>query len=106
MLDQVEPEAFLADKGYDSDALIETLKERGITPVIPSKANRREARRTDFALYRERNLVEGDPGLSIRFLRPLASMPSPSRPSMRCAPNSMLSVKQIEDIPPHLRLEG
>ena len=55
---QVEPEAFLADKGYDSDALIETLQERGITPVIPSKANRREARKTDFALYRERNLVE------------------------------------------------
>ena len=58
LLDQVEPEALLADKGYDSDALIETLKERGITPVIPSKANRREARKTDFALYRERNLVE------------------------------------------------
>ena len=58
LLDQVEPEAFLADKGYDSDALIETLQERGITPVIPSKANRREARKTDFALYRERNLVE------------------------------------------------
>ena len=58
LLDQVEPEAFLADKGYDSDALIETLKERGITPVIPSKANRCEVRKTDFALYRERNLVE------------------------------------------------
>src|SRR5271165_7166285 len=58
LLDQVEPEAFLADKGYDSDALIDTLRERGITPVIPSKANRREARKTDFVLYRERNLVE------------------------------------------------
>ena len=58
LLDQVEPEAFLADKGYDSDALIETLEERDITPVNPSKANRRQARKTDFALYRERNLVE------------------------------------------------
>ena len=48
----------LADKGYDSDALIETLEKRGITPVIPPKANRREPRKTDFALYRERNLVE------------------------------------------------
>jgi len=27
-------------------------------PVIPSKANRIEPRETDFALYRERNLVE------------------------------------------------
>ena len=62
LLDQVdariEPAALLADKGYDSDALIETLEERGIVPVIPPKANRREPRKTDFALYRERNLVE------------------------------------------------
>ena len=58
MLDQIEPDAFLADKGYDSDALVATLNERGITPVIPSKANRREPRQTDFALYAERNLVE------------------------------------------------
>ena len=58
MLDQVEPEAFLADKGYDSDALVATLEARGITPVIPPKANRKQPRATDFALYRERNLVE------------------------------------------------
>ena len=58
MLDQVEPDAFLADKGYDSDALVEALEARGITPVIPPKANRKHPRKTDFALYRERNLVE------------------------------------------------
>jgi putative transposase len=58
LLDQVEPDALLADKGYDSDALIETLAERGIMPVIPPKANRRQPRKTDFVLYRERNLVE------------------------------------------------
>ena len=58
LLDQVEPGAFLADKGYDSDALVAALDERGITPVIPSKANRKVPRKTDFALYRERNLVE------------------------------------------------
>lgn len=58
LLERLEPEALLADKGYDSDALVETLKERGIEPVIPSKANRKTPRDTDFALYRERNLVE------------------------------------------------
>ena len=58
MLDEVEPEAFLADKAYDADALIEKLESRGIEPVIPSKANRLVPRDTDFALYRERNLVE------------------------------------------------
>ena len=56
--EQIEPEALLADKGYDSDALVETLEARGIKPVIPPKANRRDPRKTDFALYRERNLVE------------------------------------------------
>jgi len=58
LLDTVEPGAFLADKADDADALIETLEERGITAVIPSKANRLIHRQTDFALYRERNLVE------------------------------------------------
>ena len=58
LLERLKPEALLADKGYDSDALVETLKERGIEPVIPSKANRKMPRETDFALYRERNLVE------------------------------------------------
>ena len=58
LLDEVEPEALLADKAYDANALIDTLEQRGITPVIPSKANRIVQRHTDFALYRERNLVE------------------------------------------------
>ena len=56
LLDKVEPGAFLADKGYDSDALVAALEERGIAPVIPSKANRKCPRKTDFALYRERNV--------------------------------------------------
>ena len=58
LLEKVEPRALLADKGYDSDALVETLETRGIEPVIPSKANRKAPRKTDFALYCERNLVE------------------------------------------------
>ena len=62
LLDEMDPEALpealLADKGYDSDALVATLEQRGITPVIPPKANRREPRKTDFALYCERNVVE------------------------------------------------
>jgi transposase len=58
LLDQVDPDAVLGDKGYDADALIAALEERGTTPVIPPKANRKEPRKTDFALYRERNLVE------------------------------------------------
>jgi transposase len=58
LLAKVKPKAFLADKAYDANALIETLESRKITPVIPSKSNRIEPRDTDYALYRERNLVE------------------------------------------------
>ena len=58
LLEGLEPDALLADKGYDSDALVTELQERGIAPVIPPKANRKTPRETDFALYRERNLVE------------------------------------------------
>jgi transposase len=58
LLEQVEAAAVLADKGYDSDALIASLEARGITAVIPPKSNRKEPRKTDFALYRERHLVE------------------------------------------------
>jgi transposase len=58
LLEDFTPEAFLADKAYDADRLIQALEARGIKPVIPPKANRLVQRHCDFALYRERNLVE------------------------------------------------
>ena len=58
LLAQVDPRAVLADKAYDADALIEDLEARRITAVIPPRANRLVQRPCDFALYRERNLVE------------------------------------------------
>ena len=58
LLDEINPKAFLADKAYDANALIDRLRERQITAVIPPKANRTVQRPTDFALYCERNLIE------------------------------------------------
>ena len=58
LVKKIEPDAFLADRAYDADRLIDRLTERGITPVIPPKSNRTTQRKTDFALYRERNLIE------------------------------------------------
>jgi transposase len=55
---QVEAQALIADKGYDSDAFVQSLEIREIAAVIPPKANRKAKRACDFALYRERNLVE------------------------------------------------
>ena len=58
LLDEIDPQAFLADKAYDANVLINRLRERQITAVIPSKVNRIVQRSTDFALYCERNLIE------------------------------------------------
>ena len=48
----------IGDKAYDAGPFIDGLIQRGITPVIPPKTNRKTPRPCDFALYCERNLVE------------------------------------------------
>jgi transposase len=58
LIDSADPDALLGDKAYDADPLIDTLTQRGITPVIPPKANRKAPRACDLALYCERNLIE------------------------------------------------
>ena len=58
LVDTADPDALLGDKAYDADAFVDTLPQRGITPVIPPKANRKNPRACDFALYCERNLIE------------------------------------------------
>ena len=58
LIDEADPEALIGDKAFDADPFIDTLTERGITPVIPPKANRKTPRACDFALYCERNLIE------------------------------------------------
>ena len=55
---KVAPQALLADKGYDADRFVGSLTARAIKVVIPPKSNRSIKRDCDFALYRERNLVE------------------------------------------------
>jgi transposase len=58
LLENANAGAVIADKAYDVDVLINKLTEQGVTPVIPPKANRKEKRECDFALYCERNLIE------------------------------------------------
>lgn len=48
--------ALLADKGYDADALLNTLRENQMEAVIPPKANRIVQRPYDEDLYKERSL--------------------------------------------------
>ena len=52
------PAALLADKAYDSDAIRDDLKTRGIKAVIPPKSNRTATIRYSKRLYRQRNCIE------------------------------------------------
>ncbi len=58
LIEDFEPRVLIADKGYDSDALIEAVTAKGIEAVIPPKKNRIERREYDRHLYRERHLIE------------------------------------------------
>jgi len=48
----------LADKGYDTDELLDFVKQRAAETCIPPKSNRTNQREYDKVLYKERNLVE------------------------------------------------
>ena len=48
----------LADKAYDSDAIVQEAMGKGMEVVIPPKANRKEKRTFDALKYRARHLVE------------------------------------------------
>lgn len=58
LIEGFEPQVLIADKGYDSDPLLESVKALGIGPVIPPKKNRLVQREYDRHLYRERHLIE------------------------------------------------
>lgn len=51
-------EQLLADKGYDSNAIVEQAKQQGMGVVIPPKRNRKTPREYDKELYKLRHLVE------------------------------------------------
>src|SRR5260370_27651405 len=48
----------MADKAYDSDALIAQIETQGATPVIPPRANVTEPRDYDREHYKQRNVVD------------------------------------------------
>jgi transposase len=58
LLDGLKAEAVLADKGYDADALIDSIQASGTLAVIPPKRNRVVQRSYDRHLYKDRNLIE------------------------------------------------
>ena len=54
----IEAEHLLADRGYDTDALVAQAKAQGMQPVIPPRRHRKVQREYDKYLYKLRHLVE------------------------------------------------
>jgi putative transposase len=50
--------AFIADKAFDSDAVVAAAQRQGAEAVIPPKKNRKVRREYDRHLYKERKKVE------------------------------------------------
>lgn len=58
LLADYETNSVLADRGYDANSLIDSLRDGQVEVVIPSKKNRLEQRDIDKNLYKDRNKVE------------------------------------------------
>jgi transposase len=58
LIKEFSADYLLADRGYDSDAIIGLALQSGMTPVIPPKKNRKIQRDYDKHLYKARHLVE------------------------------------------------
>ncbi len=58
LLEGIKTDAVLADKGYDTNDLIDSIQASGAMAVIPPKRNRLVQRSYDRHLYKDRNLVE------------------------------------------------
>jgi len=58
LIEGITAEHLLADRGYDTNAIIGQAEKQGMKPVIPPKKNRIIQREYDAELYKLRHLVE------------------------------------------------
>jgi transposase len=58
LMNEVNVEITIADKGYDSEPFVKLLQGKGIEAVIPSRQNRKSPRDYDKHWYKMRNMVE------------------------------------------------
>lgn len=58
LIEQIQADYILADKGYDGDELINNIESSGAVAVIPPRQNRIVQREYDREIYKERNLAE------------------------------------------------
>jgi transposase len=57
-MEGIAAEHLLADRGYDTNAILEQAAKQGMEPVIPPRKHRKIQREYDRYLYKLRHLVE------------------------------------------------
>jgi transposase len=55
---KVKCSEFVADKGYDSNAIRDNLNKHGIISTIPYRRNRKDIKEIDKNSYKQRNVIE------------------------------------------------
>jgi transposase len=93
LLADQEPEAVVADKGYNSDAFVAEVECRGAEAVIPSRANRTEPRERDGHTYRERNVCERFWAQARQFRRVATRYEKKAQNFLACAWVAALTVR-------------
>jgi transposase len=58
LLEKIEAQYVLADKGYDSQKIVDLVQAQGAQAVIPPKSNRKVQREYDAEIYKQRNWIE------------------------------------------------
>ena len=58
LIDGIPAKNLLADRDYDTDAVIDSATNKGMVPVIPPKKNRKIQRDYDTHIYKIRHFVE------------------------------------------------
>ena len=58
LIDGLSADCLMADKAYDTNALLEWCAESNTEPVIPPRSHRKDQRHYDKDLYKLRHLVE------------------------------------------------
>lgn len=53
LIEGFDPDAVIADNGYDADHLRDAVEDAGGEPVIPPKSNRKTPKNYDRALYKD-----------------------------------------------------
>ncbi|WP_153242673.1 transposase, partial [Frateuria defendens] len=84
LIDGLKGEHLIADKGYDSNAIVRQAHDQGMQAQIPPRKNRKELHEYDRHLYRQRHLVE-NAFLHIKQWRGIATRYAKRLPSFLAA---------------------